>query len=468
MPDDAIARLADFKRETAAQPDRADSGSPATSDDALALKFTARHRDGLCYVAGWGRWLQWDGSRWRFEDTLAAFDMARAIARSAAQICNKPSEASKIASAKTVAAIERLARADRAHARGVEIWDTDPGLLNTPGGIIDLISGNRFPHDPKRYVTKITAVAPEGACPQWLTFIARITEGNDGLPEFLQRIAGYSLTGITREHALFFFHGTGGNGKGVFLNTLTAIFGDYASVAPMETFMASHNERHPTDLAGLRGARFVTAQEVEDGQRWAESKIKALTGGDPISARFMRQDFFTFTPQFKLAIAGNHKPSLRTVDEAIRRRFHLIPFTVSIPDHERDEQLPEKLKDEWPGILQWAINGCLEWQRIGLAPPACVTTATEAYLEAEDSVNQWLAEHCTTGDPARYKADNAELFTSWQKWCERSGEIPGHRKALFDKLDHRGFNRIRGHAGKRGFSGLSVNQEDASGEWWNR
>jgi putative DNA primase/helicase len=440
---------------------------PVTSDDALALDFTARHAGSLRYVAAWNRWLEWDGARWKFEDTLAAFDMARVVARRAAQTANKAADATRIASAKTVAAIERLARADRAHARTVEIWDADPWLLNTPGGIIDLATGGCAPHDPDRYMTKITAVAPAGDCPQWLAFLARIANGNDGLPDFLQRVAGYSLTGVTREHALFFCHGTGGNGKGVFLNTLTAIFGDYAAVAPMETFMASHNERHPTDLAGLRGARFVTAQEVEDGQRWAESKIKALTGGDPISARFMRQDFFTFTPQFKLTIAGNHKPSLRTVDEAIRRRFFLLPFTVTIPPEERDNDLPEKLKSEWPGILQWAVDGCLEWQRIGLAPPACVTAATEAYLEAEDSVNQWLTEHCTCGDPSS-RADNAALFTSWQKWCERSGEPAGHRKALFDKLDHRGFERVRGHGGKRGFAGLAVNQEDTSGEWWNK
>jgi putative DNA primase/helicase len=174
------------------------------------------------------------------------------------------------------------------------------------------------------HMTKITAIAPGGDCPQWLAFLKTITNCDKERQTFLQRVAGYCLTGSTREHALFFGYGTGGNGKGVFLNTLTGLMNDYASVAGMETFTASSSDRHPTDLAMLRGARLVTAQETEEGRKWAESRIKAMTGGDPITARFMRQDFFTFLPNFKLFIAGNHKPGLRSVDEAIRRRMNLF------------------------------------------------------------------------------------------------------------------------------------------------
>src|SRR5262249_36928820 len=153
--------------------------------------------------------------------------------------------------------------------------------------------------------------------------------------------------------------------------------------APIETFTAAQNERHPTDLAGLRGSRLVTSIETEEGRRWADSKIKTLTGGDKIAARFMRQDFFEFVPNFKLLIAGNHKPGLRSVDEAIRRRFHLVPFSVVIPPEQRDKSLGDRLRSEWPGILAWMIDGCIEWQRCGLAPPEAVTSATAAYLEAE-------------------------------------------------------------------------------------
>ena len=162
----------------------------------------------------------------------------------------------------------------------------------------------------------------------------------------------------------------------------------------------SNHDRHPTDLAGLRGARLVTAVETEEGRRWAESRIKSLTGGEKISARFMRQDFFEFLPQFKLIIAGNHKPGLRSVDEAIRRRFNLIPFTITIPPSERDELLPERLKAELPGILAWMIRGCTDWLERGLSPPQMVTEATAAYLESEDAVAAWI-EDCAARDPMR-------------------------------------------------------------------
>ena len=243
-------------------------------------------------------------------------------------------------------------------------------------------------------MTKVTGIAPNGSCPTpvWAQFLDRTTGGDQELAKFLQRMSGYALTGLTDEHALFFIYGTGANGKSTFLNALTGCAGDYHKTSPIETFTASATERHPTDLAALRGARLVTAVETEEGRRWAESKIKSLTGGDRIAARFMRQDFFEFTPTFKLVIAGNHKPGLRSVDEAIRRRFHLVPFTVTVPPEERDETLAERLRAEWPGILAWAIEGCLDWRRQRLSPPAAVQAATAAYLDAEDALAAWIED----------------------------------------------------------------------------
>ena len=320
--------------------------------------------------------MQWTGTVWEADTTLHVFDLSRATCRRASADCNEARIAASVASAKTVAAVERLAKADRHHAATVEQWDSDPWLLNTPGGTVDLRTGKMRRHRAEDYLTKTTAVAPGGECPLWLSFLGRITADDATLQAYLQRMAGYALTGSIREHALFFGYGTGANGKGVTINTLSGIMGDYAAIATMETFTASQSDRHPTDLAMLRGARLVTAQETEEGRRWAESRIKSMTGGDPITARFMRQDFFTYNPCFKLLIAGNHRPALRGVDEAIRRRMNLIPFAVRIPPEERDPDLPEKLRMEWPGILKWAIAGCLEWQRIGLSPPAAVTEAT--------------------------------------------------------------------------------------------
>lgn len=306
--------------------------APAYSDDALAIAFAEQYQAELRYVAAWGKWFCYNGTCWRPDETLAVWDRARRVCRDYANGSNGNEKATKaIASAATVAAVERLARADRRLAATTDQWDRDPWLLNTPAGPINLKTGVMYGHYPQYHLTRITAVSPGGECPLWRTFLKQITGGDIELPEYLARVFGYCLTGSTKEHALFFGYGKGANGKSVLLNTVANILGDYAKTAPIETFTASSVERHPTDLAGLRGARLVTAVETEEGRQWAEAKIKALTGGDKIAARFMRQDFFEYTPQFKLVIAGNHKPGLRSVDEAIRRRFNLIPFDITIP-----------------------------------------------------------------------------------------------------------------------------------------
>lgn len=439
------------------------------SQDAAAARFAQKFHHNMRYVAMWGKWLIWNGQRWHEDQTLFAFDRARLVCRAMAQEAMSDEIARNLTSAAGVAAVERLAKADRALAATAEQWDADPWALNTPGGIVDLKTGELHPHDPSAFMTKMAAVAPGGDCPRWRAFLDRITAGDADLVRFLQRVAGLSLTGITRDHALFFGYGTGANGKGVLLNTATGMLSDYAAIATMETFVASPTDRHPTDLAMLRGARLVTAQETEEGRPWAESRIKAMTGGDPITARFMRQDFFTFTPAFKLFIAGNHKPALRGVDEALRRRFHLIPFGVTIPPGERDPELPEKLKAEWPGILKWAIEGCLEWQRVGLAPPPAVSGATAAYLEAEDSVAAWLDERTRKvgwgGD------ETSRLFADWAGWAKARGEEPGSTKRFVQNLAARGFRVGKNSATRRSeISGLALADAERShfetaGEW---
>jgi putative DNA primase/helicase len=429
---------------------------PEFTDDSLALRFAEQHTNSLRYVATLGKWFLWDGQRWQTDDTLMARHRAREICRGASAECNQEKVAKLIASAKTISAVERLAQADRRIAATVDEWDADPWILNTPGGTIDLRSGEQWEHRPEDRLTKITGIAPDAACrtPVWDAFLARITDNQNELIEYLRRVAGYSLTGTTQEHALFFLYGLGANGKTTFINAITGCAGDYHRAAPIETFTASSHDRHPTELAGLRGARIVTAIETEEGRRWAESRIKSLTGGDKISARFMRQDFFEFVPQFKLIIAGNHKPGLRSVDEAIRRRFNLIPFTVTIPPDERDEALPEKLKAELPGIMSWMIDGCTDWQERGLAPPEVVTAATAAYLESEDALSAWIEEACQR-DPNAWEK-RSDLFSSWVGWAEKAGEYVGPQKQFIRRLEAKGFEEKRHNYG-RGFLGLRLN-----------
>jgi putative DNA primase/helicase len=288
---------------------------------------------------------------------------------------------------------------------------------------IDLKTGLDYPPRREDYITKITAVRAGGECPLWHEFLRRVTDEDLDLQHYLQRMAGYCLTGWVHEHVLFFLYGTGGNGKGLFLNTLTAIWNDYAVVAPMDMLMETRQHRHETELAFLRGARLVVAQETEKNHHWAESKIAALTGGDPITARYMRQVFFTFKPQFKLVIAGNHKPSLRSVNAAMRRRIHLVPFVITIPENERDKQLFEKLKPQWGGIFQWAVDGCLEYQKIGLAPPKAVTDASKAYFAEEDAIGKWIEERCVEG--GSYLEAVSTLFKNWATWAEAAHEFVG-------------------------------------------
>jgi putative DNA primase/helicase len=426
------------------------------ADDALALYFTEKYGDELRFTAQRGRWTRWNGHKWEDDDTLAVYNLARQICREVAAKSGKRNVAQRIKSAKTVTAVERLARSDRRHAANVSQWDSDEWILNTPGGIVDLRTGELRPSDRLKYCTKSTSVTPGGNCSLWRQFLRQITDNDDDLIKYLQRVFGYILTGSTREHALFFFFGSGANGKSVTLTTVTGILGDYAKVAPIETFTATQGESHPTDIAGLQGSRCVTAAETEDGRRWAGSKVKALTGGDTVTARFMRCDFFQFIPQFKLMIAGNHKPGLKTVDEAVRRRFHLIPFSVTIPENQRDKELPEKLRREWPGILQWMIEGCLEWQRIGLAAPDAVTKATADYMTSEDSLGIWLADRCE--DNGASWTSTKALFESWKSWADEAGEYVGSQKRFSQNLETKGYLPTRTNQ-TRGFQGIRLKGE---------
>jgi putative DNA primase/helicase len=338
-------------------------------------------------------------------------------------------------------------------------WDSDNWKLNTPGGTVDLRTGKLLPHDPADYCTKITKVAPSSSTPElWLRFLARVTDDNQELQAFLKRMSGYALTGDTSEHALFFLWGTGKKGKSTFINTLTGILHDYARVAPPEVFtMQKSGEKHPTCLAGLQGARLCTATETDKGAHLAESQVKSLTGGDKITARYMRKDFFDYTPCFKLLIGGNNKPTLRSVDEAIRRRINLLPFVVTIPESERDSTLGEKLKKEWPGILSWAIEGSLEWQRDGLKPPTIVQAATHNYLDDEDILEGWLAERAVIGK--RYETSSAAVFADWKLWTETNNEFTGSQRSFSMNIEGRsGITKSDSRQG-RGFRGVGLKSD---------
>jgi P4 family phage/plasmid primase-like protien len=429
-------RAAGARHSEARQPETPDTEPPEFSDDAVALAFSLQHAGLLLYVPDWGHWLQWDGSRWARDTTLSVFDLARRICRAQSALAGASDKGSgdrvaKIASAQKVAAVEKMARSDRKHAREASLFDADPWILNTPAGVVDLRSGLTRPSQPTDLLTKLTGTAPCGACPLWQAFLLEITQDDGEVIAYLQRWAGYMLTGETREHAFLFASGPGGNGKGILMRTLAAALGDYAVTAPMETFMSTQLDRHPTDLAGLRGARMVLAQETEAGRNLAEARVKALTGGDRVSARFMRGDFFEFTPTFKLVMTGNHRPVIRNPDDAMRRRLHILPLTFK--PSKPDPDLEDRLRAELPGILAWAIEGCLAWQREGLGRPGTVQEATDAYFEDQDTFAQWLAQRCQPS--VMSTPSSAALFRDWKAWMDALGETAGSVKAFSAEME---------------------------------
>ncbi len=430
------------------------------SEDAAARSFAECFAGRLKFDHHRGRWYRWDNHRWQIDQTEHAFQRVRDhVVALAARAGEKASRnAARLNFAKHV---EQFARGDSKIATTSDGWDCDPWLLGTPGGTVDLRTGELGPADPDDNITLTTGFTPSAAagCPRWLRFISEVTQGDGGYARFLAQVAGYALTGDTREHSLFYAHGAGGNGKSVFINLMSRLLGDYATTASMDVFIAASGNNHPTELARLRGARLVTASETEEGRAWAEARVKALTGGDRIAARFMRQDFFEYTPTFKLLIVGNYKPALRSVDDAARRRFNLLPFDFKPPAPDRE--LERTLLAEAPGILRWAIDGCLDWQAHGLMRPDVVKAATADYFEAQDMLGQFLEEQCDVDPRNTYKTErSADVYLRWSEFAKAASEPAGSRKAFAEKLKGRGVEISRTRD-SRLFVGIRLKQDQS-------
>lgn len=441
------------------------------SDQWLALKVVEAASPVLRYVPAQGRWLVWEGGRWRPDTGLLAEDtvkreLRKIAAKIAAMGVSEKEQAAYAAAAKGICsgakatAVRTLVQSDRAIAVEVETLDHNKWILNTPGGMVQLTTGAVLPAHPNALCTKSTAVAPDspGFHPLWDRFLAEATGGDREMELYLQRLAGYCLTGSTEEQMFAFFYGPGGNGKGVFLKTILRILADYGYSAPMTTFVSTQTDRHPTEMAAMCGARMVTASETQAGRRWDEARVKGLTGGDPVTAHFMRQDDFTYYPTFKLLFAGNHKPEVRDLDEAMRRRIHLVPFTVT--PKVVNKRLEDELEAEWPAILSWMIQGCLAWQEGGLRAPESVRTATESYFEEADPVGQWLHENT---DPAPGEwIELTALFDSWKEWANRREEYVGKVARLGQMLQARKYPKRKHPTNRRSeIGGLKiVNRED--------
>jgi len=442
------------------------SGEASHDDLARQLGATGWDRDAK-FVSAWGRWLFWSGASWVMDDQQRATTKVRDFLRARAQEILADAEeddpkarrrkqriARDLGSRGVISAVEALAQSNPLSRASPDDFDRDRLLLGTPGGTVDLRTGKLRPADRGDMITKSTTVTPEpGRAELWRKFLDEIFNGDREVVDFIQRAAGYALTGETTEHKLLFLYGTGRNGKSVFLDVLATIMGDYARRVPATALLASQNERHPTEIATLRGARLAISSELPAGRVWNEAILKDLTGGDRITARLMRGDFFEFIPQLTLVIAGNAQPGVRAVDEAMRARMVMVPFAVTIPAERRDPHLLKKLLAEGPQILDWAIEGGVEWQRRGLDVPASVAEASAHYLDAEDIVGQFLADEADLVSGAISPIQ--EIYSRFQQYMTIQGLAPWTQTTLTKELRSRRFVDAKSN-GRRGLRGIRL------------
>ena len=479
-----VARVVDFSSG------RAQTGRTADRTDVRNAERLVELRGGdLRFVGTWGRGLAWDGKRWQLDDSglwqqaavetsRALFDEAMAESRAASgdEVRGKRAKANLAWASKTqnsarITSMVTLARSTPSVVITHDKLDADAMVLNVANGTLDLRTGRLREHRRDDLITKLAPVVfdAKATAPTWAAFIERAMGGSAELVDYLQRIVGYALTGEVREHVLGFFFGGGANGKSTFLSTLHAMLGDYASPAPRGLLFRSRGERHPTELASLHGRRFVTCSEIEEGQAFDEALVKDITGGDPIECRRMREDFWSFAPTHKLFLAGNHKPTVRGDDEGIWRRMRLVPWTVTIPEAERDTALPDKLRAELPGILAWAVRGCLEWQAKGLDAPAAVRDATSKYREENDTLGEFfrLSVAFEAGATIARKA----LREAYQAHCTDNGAEPFGAKRFASRLREHGVTETTVREGMRvvdGWKGvrLATDAERAASVAW--
>ena len=445
--------------------------NPPTEGALTELNFARRivllHGADLRHTAVHG-WLCWDGKRWirdtmgevrrRAKATIAAIrEEAKALGDdedSRARQLKLLAWAASLESHRKIENAIALASTEPEVAVSADSFDRDPWALNVANGIIDLQTGELRPHDRNDLITKLAPVdySPSATSPLWDAFLNRIFDENDGLISFAQRSIGYALTGVIREHVLHILWGVGANGKSTFTSTILAMLGDYGCTLPAGLLIRRRQEQHPTERMELWGRRFAVSMELGDGARLNEESVKELTGGDRVKGRYLFRDFVEFAPSAKLCIGTNHKPEVRGTDLGIWRRVRLWPFTVVIPEGERDPLLGDKLKAELPGILAWAVRGCLAWQRDGLAEPTAVRAATDQYRAGEDIVARFLNERTERG--AGYHVPVAELFSMYALWCKDALEHPLTKRKLSDQLVDRGFAQEKRTGGQRCWVGL--------------
>lgn len=408
----------------------------AESDDGNALRLVDRFGDVIRYVPERGRWLAWTGTRWEWQPQGGGLvrEYGKRVARGLPEGDKKTvNHKTKSLSAPGTGAMLAQAQTDIRVVVGLDDLDAHPWELNTPSGIVDLRTGTLMPSDASRLHTKVTACSPDPAADpaRWHGFLADTFGADDHLVSYLQRLVGYSATGSVSKHVLPFCEGTGGNGKGVFLESIVGVLGDYATTAPSGFLMAKASIQHETEIARLAGMRMVVCSEVAEDDRFDEVKVKQLTGGDTLTARFMRQDHFTFTPTHHLWLMGNNQPSVRAGGRAFWRRLRLIPFEHEVPEEEMVDDLQGILvREHGPALLAWIVQGAAQYAAGGLDEPDSVKAATDGYAADQDTVRRFLAACCRIGGGEHVQIKKSKLREAYERWCFDEGETPVSAKAF--------------------------------------
>lgn len=408
----------------------------------------------------WDNWLIWNDKYWELDDGGKSFALAKEVVRSiyqsAANATSNDEKRKEIAkhainseSRKAISNMLWCGSREQNMSVKPEKLDQNKWLLNVSNGTINLVTGQFQKHNSEDYITKLVNIHyhPQATCPTWLRFLDSVTGGDKELIHYLHKAIGYSLTGDTREQCFFFLYGFGSNGKSTFIKILEELMGSrqYALRTPAETLMKKKSDSGvPNDKAMLAGVRVAIAAEISEGSTLNESFIKDVTGQDTITARFLHKEFFDFTPQFKLWMYGNHKPLINGTDHGIRRRPRLIPFTQTFSGNQKDPKLADKLIAELPGILAWAIQGCLLWQTEGLDSPTCVTQATEEYFDEMDIVGIFIKDCCETGEAVQ--ATSKALYEKYVRWSLENGERAMNQRRFGQKLTEKGFKRYKANS----------------------
>jgi putative DNA primase/helicase len=419
-----------------------------------AERFIDTYRDVVLWCPARKAWLLWDEVRWAWDERGAVRKLAHATARSiykdAAHELDETKQREIAKFARTSQNESRIGamlnEAKPYLAVGMEELDQDPWLINCQNGTLDLRTGKLRAHDPADRITKIVPVDydPDAPCPRFEQYLKE-TLVEQSVISFVKRYSGYTLTGITRERLLAILYGYGKNGKTTLVELLRDVMGDYATNTDTETLLMKRYQGVGNDVAALKGARFVSAAEVEQGRRLAESKVKQLTGRDTVTARFLFGEPFNFIPEFKLWLSTNNKPVIQGTDDAIWDRIRLIPFPQRFDGTRQDAKLPDKLRAEHAGVLAWMVEGCLEWQEHGLGEPKAVRDATDQYRNEMDTLAAFLDEECVMVAHGKVLAER--LYHAYAIWCDKSGEQKQPKKAFVARLEERGFERRRETSG---------------------